>query len=552
MAGSRGALVGRKTAPPLDGRRSRRSPRRRRRSSGSRSRSYSSSSSSSSGSSSTSRSTSRSSSRSSSYDSLSYSYDSSRSLSTSPSRSSSASSRVSEERPRRGQRRLRSRSPSADEVQRRPRGESVLGSGYTTAPDSAALPPYSHDHHQSSSAPVLPAVLGDAVLAAAAVPPLGSVLGASETPTEDWPCGVCSNINSQQRTSCYRCGCHYAESLLAMPSYEVCLTHLPASCTPAAVEAAVRRTAPLCAVHHVGVDAASGVTYIQFASVAEATKCLVQSHCELQLAHGDGGDDDGGDGVRARLSFSLNPHPLQEREVAEAAVARAAAEAAAQKREAALLEAGVPQHLWPHEWRVPPPFPTAAKHRGYLQSMSAHWDHLSDEQRCFYDAEVKKALLGTAVAPATGGGAAPATAPATGGASPSVGADGGVAKTSHALDGLKKRLAERKSAMKKADGADVAKSATATVAGAPQARDGGGASGLAVTLRGTGGGSPATPSRVPADVVLWDGFPVPLQFRSLEDAPRTIELPRVPMAVCERLLPPALLQVARMQFKAIR
>ncbi|KAG5473961.1 hypothetical protein CUR178_04071 [Leishmania enriettii] len=515
----------------------------------------------------------------SSFSSLSYSYDSSLTMSRSYSFTSSSTSNSSDEHPRRGHRRLRSCSPPEDAAHKQPRSDSVLGDDLSFATGNSVPLPY----HQSSSssAPVLPPVLGDGLLPEAPDGQLGSVLGAPDTPSEDWPCGVCSNINSKQRASCFRCGCHYAESLLAMPGYEVSLTHLPASCTPAMVEEAVRRVAPNCSLHYVGTDVARGIMYIQFSSVEEATKCLVQSHCELRLR--DGGGEDGA-GVRTRLSFSLGPHPLHERKEAEEQVARATAQAAAEKQEAALQKAGVPRFLWPHTWRQPPAFPSAEKHKAFLSTMSAHWDYLSEEQKRYYDAEVKKALLrmatptestskknGIAVPPAVKSGttpevAAPLSAEVSSASSTPLTPAGAkeTGKTSHALDGLKRRLAERKSAMKKVDGSDGAKVAAAVgstlQAAGPvsvHGRDGsssggGGTAGLASSLRESSGGFPATPSQVAAEMLLWDGFPVPLQYTSLGNVPRSIELPRVPMSVCERLLPPALLQVARMQFKQAR
>ncbi|KAI5684871.1 hypothetical protein MNV84_05477 [Leishmania braziliensis] len=515
----------------------------------------------------------------SSFSSLSYSYDSSRSLSRSYSYSSSTSSSSSDERPRRGQRRLRSRSPSEDAAHKQPRSDAVLSDDLSFA-SGHSVPP-SYHHSPSFIAPMLPPVLSDTVLPETPDAQLCSVLGAPDTPSEDWPCGVCSNINSKQRTSCFRCGCHYAESLLAMPGYEVSLTHLPASCTPAMVEEAVQRVAPNCSLNYVGTDVEKGITYIQFSSVEEATKCLVQSHCELQLR---GGDDEEGVSVRTRLSFSLGPHPFHERRETEEQVARAMAQAAAEKQEAALQKAGVPRFLWPHTWRQPPAFPSAEKHKAFLSTMSAHWEYLSEEQKRYYDAEVKKALLrtaaptesankknGTSVPPlAKAATAAEVATPlsaelSSASSSPSTSAAAREAgKTLHALDGLKKRLAERKSAMKKVDGADGTKAVTGAgmtgQAGALTAchgRDstnsgGGGAAGLPSSLRRGSGDFPATSSQVPAEALLWDGFPVPLQYTSLGKVPRSIELPCVPISVCERLLPPALLHVARMQFKQAR
>ncbi|GET90274.1 hypothetical protein, conserved [Leishmania tarentolae] len=512
----------------------------------------------------------------SSFSSLSYSYNSSRSPSRSYSYSSSVSSSSSEEHLLHGHRRLRSRSPSEDAAHKQARSDSVLGDGFLFA--SAPSSPPAYHRPSSSSAPVLPPVLGDPMLPATPEDELSSVLGAPDTPNEDWPCGVCSNINSKQRTACFRCGCHYAESLLAIPGYEVSLTHLPASCTTEMVEEAVRRVAPNCALHYIGTDAVKGVMYIQFSSVEEATKCLVQSHCELQLRDRDGAD---GASLRTRLSFSLGPHPLHDRKETEKEVARATAQAAAEQQEAALEKAGVPRFLWPHTWRQPPSFPSAEKRKAFLSTMSAHWDHLSEEQKRYYDAEVKKALLRTATStesasrlngmpassPARIGDAAEVTPTPSSEASPtssSLAAPAGpkeTGKTSHALDGLKKRLAERKSAMKKADVPEGAKSVAAaavgTQVGGPVFGHGrevtsGGAGGLASSLRGSSGDFPGTPSQVPAEVLLWDGFPVPLQYPSLDKVPRSIELPSVPMSVCERLLPPALLEVARVQFKHTR
>ncbi|KAG5473679.1 hypothetical protein LSCM1_04306 [Leishmania martiniquensis] len=516
--------------------------------------------------------------RESSFSSLSYSYDASRTLSRSHSYTSSASSSSSDEHPRRGHRRFRSWSPSEDAAHKQPRSDSVLGDDLSFTPGSSVPLPYHPS--SSSSAPMLPAVLGDAVLPETYDGQFDSVLGAPDTPNEDWPCGVCSNINSKQRASCFRCGCHYAESLLAMPGYEVSLTHLPASCTAAMVEEAVRRVAPNCSLHYIGTDTAKGIMYIQFSSVEEATKCLVQSHCELRLRDGDGED---GAGVRTRLSFSLGPHPLHERKEAEEQLARATAQAAAERQEAALEKAGVPRFLWPHTWRQPPAFPSAEKQKAFLSTMSTHWDHLSEEQKRYYDAEVKKALLRMAapieptgkkdsmeaMPPVKSGIAADVTAPLSTEVSsaslPSTPAGAKESsKTSHALDGLKKRLAERKSAMKRVEGTAGAK--VTTVAGATvqaagpvavHGRDGtsggtGGTASLPPSLRKGGGDFPLTPSKVPAEMLLWDGFPVPLQYTSLSKVPRSIELPRVPMPVCERLLPPALLQVARMQFKQAR
>lgn len=536
------------------------------------------------------------------YDSYSSSYYSSRSSSSRSRSRSSCSTSSSESDSARGgrghgRRRLRSASPAAEAdlqpARQQSRHDSVLGSSdYVYAAGPPVLSSYgTHAAASAVSAAALPAVLGDAFLGESS----GSVLGAPATPTADWPCGVCSNINMRQRSSCFRCGCHYAESLLAMPSSEVWLTHLPADCTPAVVEAAVRRAAPNCAVHHVALDAARGLMYVQFASVEAATRCLVQSHCELLLER-DGDGEAGADAVRTRLSFALAAHSTHEPKTGDAAdAARAAAEAAAAQQQAALVRAGVPRFLWPHTWRQPASFPTAEKHKAFLAAMSTHWDHLSDEQKRYYDAEVKKALLKTAATarvkdssssaaatapppPASSAAATPLTgqpvsspaAAASPPAAPSPDATSGAGaggKTSSALESLKKRLAERKNSLKKGEAGDSGKSQSAagtppTSAGSARALgprwDGGsgsasGAGGAVPAPRGGSGDFPPTPPpALVTEPLTWGGFPVPPQYASLADVPRSVELPRVPMSVCERLLPPALLQVARMQFKQAR
>ncbi|KPA80277.1 hypothetical protein ABB37_04572 [Leptomonas pyrrhocoris] len=502
----------------------------------------------------------------------SYSYDSSSRSSSYSSYSSSSSSRSSIHR-RRGRRRSRSRSPilkndgHRHHAQRKFRVEGVLGDcdGTVSFEPSAFLP----------------SVLGDIPRPPPCIPRNRdgvAVLDTPEKPAGDWACGVCSNINSQQRDDCYRCGCHFTESLLATPSYEVCITRLPPGVSVSAVEKALRRTVPEGCVPYIAVDEKKSLVFAQFASVEDATKYLVSRRCELEVTAADGGG-----GQRTRLSFSLDPHPQPSLEDVAAEAAQAAAAADREKRETVLVAAAVPRFLWPHTWNPPSSFPSVEKHKTFLSTMSAYWDHLADEQKRYYEAEVRKALMqavspteattlkpsstpeaavtaaihshNTPSATAASSSTAPSGVTASTAASPPSkdSPQKSTSKTSHALDGLKKRLAERKSALKKADAAG----GSAAVAGTPSSTPGstaasvraGGGTPKNVSTPGSSGDFPAAPSCALAQMQTWGGFPVPLQYTTPADIPQSVELARVPMSVCERLLPPALLQVARMQFR---
>jgi hypothetical protein len=515
----------------------------------------------------------------------SYSYDSSAtSSSRSPSYSSysdsSASSGVSGP-PRHGRRRFRSESPvlqRVESVPAKPRMEGVLGDGDGTVG-------FVSNH-------VLPSVLGGgggAVLHESAgemsMHDESGVLPPSDKPVGDWACGVCSNINSEQRDACYRCGCHFTESLLATPSYEVCVTRLPPDVPASAVERAIRRTAPDGCSLFTATDAVRGLVYAQFASVEEATKYVVSRRCEVEVV----GNGSGGNTVRLRLSFALQPHPRPPEEDVAAETARATEAAERESRESALTAAGVPRFLWSHTWNPPASFPSVEKRRAFLSTMSTHWDHLSEEQKRYYEGEVKKALkqavsplevagssaegavnnneVGSATTVRTIADETPSSAapPAMANESPQK----STSKTSHALDGLKRRLAERKSALKKGEaGGNSSSSSTSSAAATPQSVSVSGSSAgttsavvaaaiskvsgnaAGATSPGVCGGFPATPpGAVAMQMQAWGGFPVPPQYRTLADVPRSVELARVPMNVCERLLPPALLQVVRTQFR---
>ncbi|KAL7695296.1 hypothetical protein N2W54_000518 [Lotmaria passim] len=539
--------------------------------------------------------------------SSSYSYDSSSSSRSSlSSSSSSSSSGDSNIRRRHGRRRPRSRSPvfqsdsdgdGDEDAHRRPRMEDgVLGEcGGTVSfePTSGALPSVLGVFPTLSAPPTRTS----APSYAADHSSLHSVMNEVSGPTGDWPCGVCSNINSQQRHDCYRCGCHYTESLLATPSYEVCVTRLPPDVQVSAVEKAFRQSAPEGCGVVTGAEKKKGIVFAQFASVEEATKYLVSRRCELEVVAAVGSAES----QQLRLSFSLDPHPRPKQEDVAAEAARAAEAAEKEAKEAELVAAGVPRFLWPHTWNPPSTFPSLEKHKAFLGTMSAHWEHLSEEQKRYYESEVKAALkqavsppeVGVAKAKADARSAVPSAdsksnVSSTTAASPSPASDAPITastavalagvesapqssgKTSHALDGLKKRLAERKSALKKAEvggGAAVAipsSSASAPSGGAltPTSAANGstrmdGTPGSVVS-GGTSGDFPAVPSCDDGggggavgltSMQTWGGFPVPLQYAGAADMPQSVELARVPMNVCERLLPPALLQAARMQFR---
>lgn len=480
--------------------------------------------------------------------SFSYSYDSS-SRSSSLSSCSSLDSSSSSSYTRRGRRRQRSRSPVlADNPYQHRRLDAVLD--------------YENDAVLSSCG-LLPSVLGGAD-----VPKdLGGVLDTPGRPAGDWACGVCSNINSQEREGCYRCGCNFAESLLATPTYEVSATRIPPGVSASAVEQALRATLPEGTSAYLCVDTVTAQVFVQFASVEEATKYLVGQRCEVVVASG----------VAVRLGFALMPHPQRREEdvVAEAARASEASEKA--KTHAALVAAGVPRFLWPETWRPPTAFPTVEKQRAFLSAMSAHWDHLSEEQRRYYEAEVRRVLQkatpttevkakesvskdAVATAPlekkaeqqpvaTTSPPSTTATTTATTAESPLKGSSGA---TSHALDGLKKRLAERKMALKKTEGVSNTASAASlstTPNSASTTSRAGNTPGGTITPGSSGSGFPASPPCDLARVQTWGGFPLPLQYAAPAEVPRTVELARVPMSVCERLLPPALLQVVRQQFR---
>ncbi|KPI84676.1 hypothetical protein ABL78_6270 [Leptomonas seymouri] len=504
----------------------------------------------------------------------SYSYDSSSGSSSSYSDSSSSGSSIHR---RHGRRRSRSRSPilkSDDDsysAHRRFRTEGVLG-------DCSGVASF------VCSNPAQP-VLGDLSMSPTHVSHTRDTKGmphALDKPVGDWTCGVCSNINSQQRDDCYRCGCSFTESLLATPSYEVCVTRFPSGVSVSAVEKAIRRTVPEGCVPYVVADRSKSLVFAQFASVEDATRYLVSRRCELEVTTADGGD-----GQRTRLGFSLDPHPRPKEEDVAAEAARVAASAEREKREDALVTAGVPRFLWPHTWNPPTSFPSVDKHKTFLGTMSSHWDHLSDDQKRYYEAEVKKALmqavsppeltvLKEAETPQVAARAAnmsnpsiktttesPAAAPSVSPSSPVTASppssltedlpQKSAGKTSHALDGLKKRLAERKSALKKADASSGSGAATGSPPASPGStttslKAGGGTRG-GVSSPASGGELSAAPSCRFAQMQMCGGFPVPLQYTTLADIPQSVELARVPMNVCERLLPPALLQAARMQFR---
>lgn len=493
--------------------------------------------------------------------SFSYSYDSD-SRSSSYSSASTDSSADSNVHRRHGRRRFRSRSPILGDVDRRPpRTEGVL-----QMDGGPVLPSFA----------VLPSVLGHIPVPPGRTTPshvdTGVLSSPSDKPAGDWACGVCSNINSDQRDACFRCGCHFTESLLATPSFEVSVAQLPPGVSASTVEKAIRATLPDGCPVYVATDAKTFRPFVQFASVEEATKYLVGRRCELELA-------DGARVQRTRLGFSPSPHPQQKQEDIAAETARATVEAARVKTESTLVAAGVPRFLWPATWNPPQTFPSVEKQKAFLGTMSAHWDHLSEEQRRYYESEVRKALL-KAVSPvdvvattaAKSGGtlASPAQSPAASvAAPPTVAASTATSSTpttppmtdspqkttgttSHALDGLKKRLAERKLALKKSE------AGVSAAAGVSQPTTPGTAASLAQKTTVTPGGVsstsgsgdfPSAPSSGLTHMHSWGGFPVPLQYAELSSVPRSVELARVPMSVCERLLPPALLQVARAQFR---
>lgn len=390
------------------------------------------------------------------------------------------------------------------------------------------------------------------------------ILPTPHMPAVDWPCGVCSNLNSKQRESCYRCGSTYADSMIAMPCAELCVRRVPPTCTLSVVQSALQAAVPSVQVLDALADGTSNAVFFRVASVEVATQILVQCHCELSVP-----TDDRGSLQSCVLQFSLNP-----RLAAEQNDESSRRQTSLERTEETLATAKVPKELWPHRWRPDIAFATADEKKAYLAMMSTHWAHLSEEQRRFYDEEVKKTLM-SAAQPATIAAQTVPQSAATGSrisagslADSKAGVGSGdtaapagsstlskAGKSSLALDALKKRLAERKNALKKTDtsvnsGNGVGAAVNAVVASesipAPTA-DSLLPNAAEVTNSASSGAEAGEYVTARAELWLFNGFPVPPQYQEMSSVPTSLHLAEVPLNICERILAPSLLNLLKQQ-----
>ncbi|CCW59542.1 unnamed protein product [Phytomonas sp. EM1] len=199
-------------------------------------------------------------------------------------------------------------------------------------------------------------------------------------PQSDWVCGVCSNLNSTQRSDCYRCEATYVQSRRARPSAEVCIHGVPDDCTSQDLEAALKdafvRHGELLDVS-IGVEKHGTVWYVRFPSSFECTKALIFCHCRLPLGNTSCSMEFSKKSKGATSAYRISPDQQASHEVG--ALSKTVEQ--------------LPFELQPSHWKPPSDFSSVKARKDYLETLSAHWQYLSETQKVYYDEEVKQVLL---------------------------------------------------------------------------------------------------------------------------------------------------------------
>ncbi|CAD2213433.1 hypothetical protein ADEAN_000087400 [Angomonas deanei] len=231
----------------------------------------------------------------------------------------------------------------------------------------------------------------------------------NQPPVADWVCGVCSNINSSQRDSCYRCTTSYKDSLRAAPSNEVCVRHVPSGLSAATVVACVERAVSSSGenLDVVRFTKLEDKVYIRYRSTEDAGRVLVLCQCVVEV-----------EGKRYGMRFSSGLSTEQEEP----------------HHVVPSIASGLPRELEHSSWTAPTTFRSEQEEKAYLKLLSSHWENLSQAQREYYEERVRRAL---SAAPAPAAPSAPAVSEAPKPATPAGGA-------SATLSRLKERLAQKK------------------------------------------------------------------------------------------------------------